>query len=50
MDEATAMEAKERAEKVNDKQADIDYALAEAELSEAIAQLQTIQRMKNKRY
>ena len=51
LDEAAAMEAKERAEKaLKDKQADIDYALAEAELAEAIAQLQTIQRMKNKRH
>lgn len=47
LDEAAALEAKERAEKaLQDKQADIDYALAEAELAEAIAQLQTIQRLK----
>lgn len=51
LDEAAALEAKERAEKaLQDKQADIDYALAEAELAEAIAQLQTIQRLKNKRH
>jgi len=51
LDEAAAMEAKEKAEKaLKDKQADIDYALAEAELAESIAQLQTIQRMKNKRH
>ncbi len=51
LDEAAALEAKERAEKaLQDKQADIDYALAEAELAEAIAQLQTIQRMKKKRH
>ena len=47
LDEAAALEAKERAEKtLKDRQADVDYALAEAELAEAIAQLQTIQRMK----
>jgi len=51
LDEAAAVEAKERAEKtLKEKKADVDYALAEAELAEAIAQLQTIQRMKSKRH
>ncbi|MDH5230397.1 MAG: F0F1 ATP synthase subunit epsilon [Gammaproteobacteria bacterium] len=49
LDEAAAIEAKERAEKaLHDKQADIDYALAEAELAEAVAQLHAIQRMKKR--
>jgi len=47
IDEAAALEAKERAEKaLNDKNAEIDYALAEAQLAEAVAQLQLVQRMK----
>ncbi|MDH5694191.1 MAG: F0F1 ATP synthase subunit epsilon [Gammaproteobacteria bacterium] len=49
IDEAAALEAKERAEKaLKDKQSDIDYARAEAELAEAIAQLQTLQRLRKK--
>ncbi|WP_353572675.1 F0F1 ATP synthase subunit epsilon [Candidatus Albibeggiatoa sp. nov. BB20] len=47
IDEAAALEAKQRAEKMlSDKQADIDYAKAQAELAEAMAQLQTIQRIR----
>lgn len=47
LDEAAAMEAKKRAEKMlTDKKADIDYAKAQAELMEAMAQLQTIQKMR----
>ena len=50
LDEAAALEAKERAEKaLAERKADIDYALAEAELAEAIAQLQAIQRLKQTR-
>jgi len=48
IDEAAALEAKERAEAaLNDKQADIDYALAEAQLAEAVAQLHMLQKLKN---
>ena len=49
IDEAAALEAKERAEAaLKDRQGEIDYAMAEAELAEAIAQLQTLQRLRNK--
>ena len=47
LDEARAMEAKRRAEEaLKDQQAKIDYARAQAELLEAVAQLQTIEQMK----
>jgi F-type H+-transporting ATPase subunit epsilon len=49
LDEAKALEAKKRAEQeLADRKGDIDYARAEAELAEAIAQLQAIQRMRRK--
>lgn len=49
LDEMAAMEAKQRAEKVlSDKQSDIDYAKATAELAQAVAQLQTISKLKKK--
>lgn len=49
LDEAQAIEAKKRAEQaLKDRQGDMDYARAEAELAEAVAQLQTIQRMRRK--
>ena len=49
LDEAKAMEAKKRAEQaLADRKGDMDYARAEAELAEAIAQLQAIQRMRRK--
>jgi F-type H+-transporting ATPase subunit epsilon len=49
IDEAAAIEAKERAEKeLEDKRDDIDYATAEAELAEAIAKIQTIRNIKKK--
>jgi F-type H+-transporting ATPase subunit epsilon len=49
LDEAKAMEAKTRAEQaLKDRQSEVDYATAEAELAEAIAQLQTIARMRKK--
>jgi len=49
LDEAKAIEAKQRAEQaMQDRKSDIDYAQAEAELAEAIAQLQAIQRMRKK--
>ena len=48
IDEAAALEAKEAAEKaLAEKGAEMDYALAEAQLAEAVAQLQMIQRLKN---
>lgn len=49
LDEAKAMEAKENAERaLQDRSAVIDYAKAQAELAEAIAQLQAIQRLRKK--
>jgi F-type H+-transporting ATPase subunit epsilon len=50
LDEAAAVEAKERAERMlADRQADIDYAKAQAELAQSIAQLRAIQKLRNKR-
>lgn len=47
LDEAAALEAKERAERMlADRQADIDEAQARAELAQAAAQLQAIRRMR----
>jgi F-type H+-transporting ATPase subunit epsilon len=49
IDEAAAIEAKERAEKMlKDQKDDVDYAAATAELAEAMAQIQAVQRMKKK--
>ena len=49
IDEAAAIEAKERAEKLlEDQKDDVDYASASAELAEAMAQLQAIARLKKK--
>ena len=49
IDEAAAIEAKERAEKtLKDQKDDVDYAAASAELAEAMAQIQAVQRMKKK--
>lgn len=49
VDEAAALEAKQRAEQaMKDRKSDIDYARAQAELAEAIAQLQTIQHLRKK--
>jgi F-type H+-transporting ATPase subunit epsilon len=49
IDEAAALQAKERAEKeLADNKDDIDYARAEAELAEAIAKIQTIKNIKKK--
>ena len=48
IDEAAALEAKEAAEKLlQEKGAEMDYALAEAQLAEAVAQLQLIKKMKS---
>ena len=49
LDEAAAIAAKERAEDaLKDKAGEIDYAQAQRELLEAVAQLQTIQRVKKR--
>lgn len=49
IDEAAAKEAKERAEKMlADQKGEVDYAAAEAELAEAIAQLKAVSRLKKK--
>jgi len=49
LDEAAALEAKERAEHMlADKKADIDYAKAQAELAQSAAQLRTIQKLREK--
>ncbi len=49
LDEAKAIEAKSRAEEaLQNRKADVDYALAEAELAQAIAQLQTIKKGRKK--
>ncbi|MCB1778120.1 MAG: F0F1 ATP synthase subunit epsilon, partial [Candidatus Competibacteraceae bacterium] len=50
LDEVAAQSAKQRAEQViADHQSDFDYARAKAELAEAIAQLQTIEKMRKTR-
>jgi F-type H+-transporting ATPase subunit epsilon len=47
LDEAAAQAAKERAEQaLADNASDIEYARAQAELAEAIAQLRTVQRLR----
>ncbi|MEY4592957.1 MAG: hypothetical protein RIR18_1852 [Pseudomonadota bacterium] len=49
LDEAKAMEAKKQAEvTLADRKSGLDYAAVEAELSQAIAQLETIRRMKQR--
>ena len=49
LDEAAALKAKERAEEaLRDRKADIDYAKAQAELAEAIAQLRAIQKLRER--
>ncbi len=49
LDEAAALEAKERAERMlADRSADIDEAQARAELAQAAAQLQAIRRLRNR--
>ncbi len=49
LDEAAALRAKERAEAaIESKHATLDYAKAQAELIEAAAQLQTIQRLRKR--
>jgi F-type H+-transporting ATPase subunit epsilon len=49
LDEAEAQKAKERAEQaMQDQKAELDYASAQAELAEAVAKLQTIQRLRQR--
>ncbi|MHB8622422.1 MAG: F0F1 ATP synthase subunit epsilon [Sulfuricaulis sp.] len=49
LDEAAALKAKERAEAaLRNRQADLDYAKAQAELAEAIAQLRAIQKLRER--
>ena len=49
LDEAKALEAKKRAEEaLHDKSAQIDYAKAQAELAEAMAQLAAIQKLRKR--
>jgi F-type H+-transporting ATPase subunit epsilon len=49
LDEAQALEARERAEKMlADKSADIDYAKAQAELAQSMAQLAAIKKLREK--
>ena len=50
IDEAAALKAKERAEEaMKSRQSDIDYAKAQAELAEAIAQLRAIQKLRDRK-
>ena len=49
LDEAKAQEAKRRAEEaLKDRSAEFDYAAAEAELAQAIAQLQAIEKLRRR--
>ena len=50
LDEAKALEAKKAAEEaLQNRSGDIDYAKAEAELAEAVAQLATIEKLRKRR-
>jgi F-type H+-transporting ATPase subunit epsilon len=50
LDEGRALEAKRAAEEaIRDRTSDIDYAKAQAELIEAVAQLSAIQKLRGKR-
>ena len=49
LDEAAALKAKERAEEaLRNRQSNLDYAKAQAELAEAIAQLRAIQKLRER--
>lgn len=49
LDEAAAQAAKQRAEEaLKDRKADIDYAQAQADLAQAIAQLRSIRKLRDK--
>jgi len=48
IDEAAALEAKEKAENaLKDQQGEVDYALAESQLAEAVAQLHLLKKLKS---
>jgi F-type H+-transporting ATPase subunit epsilon len=50
LDEAAALEAKARAEAaISDKKTDYDYARAKAELVEAVAQIETINKLRKRK-
>ena len=49
LDEAAALQAKQRAEEaMKDRASDMDYARAQSELAEAVAQLQSIRKLRDK--
>ena len=49
LDEAAALTAKQRAEEaLKDRKSDIDYAKAQAELADAVAQLRSIHKLRDK--
>lgn len=49
VDEAAALEAKQRAEQaLQDRTSEFEYAKAQAELAEAVAQLQAIQKLRDR--
>jgi len=49
VDEAAALEAKQRAEQaIQDRTSEFEYAKAQAELAEAVAQLQAIQKLRDR--
>jgi len=49
LDEAAALTAKQRAEEaLKDRKSDIDYAKAQAELADAVAQLRSIRKLRDK--
>src|SRR3972149_2849912 len=49
IDEAAALEAKQRAEQaIQDRTSEFEYAKAQAELAEAVAQLQAIQKLRDR--
>jgi F-type H+-transporting ATPase subunit epsilon len=49
VDEAAALEAKQRAEQaLQDRASEFEYAKAQAELAEAVAQLQAIQKLRDR--
>ena len=49
LDEAAALQAKERAEQaLRDKTSEFEYARAQSELAEAVAQLQAIKKLRDK--
>jgi len=49
LDEASALEAKQAAEQaLQDRKSELDYAKAQAELAEAVAQLHAIQKLRSK--